>query len=106
MQLNQQSKNYNLRYLLQTEFVLHCTRTPPLFLQGVALVIGWNLILEYAIGTASVARAYSSYLDHLLGNVMSTAFKTYIPLNLGPHLSPYPDLCAFAITILLTIILR
>ena len=69
-------------------------------------MIGWNLILEYAIGTASVARAYSSYLDHLLGNVMSEAFEKYIPLNLGPHLSPYPDMCAFAITILLTIILR
>merc|ERR1719510_1999509 len=73
--------------------------------EGVALVIGWNLILEYAIGTASVARAYSSYLDHLLGNVMEKAFRKYIPLNLGPHLSPYPDLCAFGITLLLTMIL-
>ena len=71
-----------------------------------ALVIGWNLILEYAIGTASVARAYSGYLDHLLGNVMETTFKTYLPLNLGPRLSPYPDICAFAITLLLTFILR
>ena len=69
-------------------------------------MIGWNLILEYAIGTASVARAYSSYLDHLLGNAMSDAFKKHIPLNLGPNLSPYPDMCAFAITIFLTIILR
>ena len=36
--------------------------------EGVSLVIGWNLILEYAIGTASVARAYSGYLDNLTGN--------------------------------------
>ena len=36
--------------------------------EGVSLVIGWNLILEYAIGTASVARAYSGYLDNLAGN--------------------------------------
>ena len=71
-----------------------------------ALVIGWNLILEYAIGTASVARAYSGYLDHLLGNVMETTFRKYIPLNLGPYLSPYPDLCAFTITLVLTTILR
>ena len=74
--------------------------------KGVALVIGWNLILEYTIGAASSARAYSRYLDNLLGNVMETAFKTYLPLDLGPHLSPYPDLCAFAVTILFTIILR
>ena len=69
-------------------------------------MIGWNLILEYAIGTASVARAYSNYLDHLLGNKMEEAFRKYIPLNLGPHLSPYPDVCAFAITMLVTTILR
>ena len=72
----------------------------------IALVIGWNLILEYAIGTASVARAYSSYLDHLLGNVMSQAFKENIPLGLGDYFSPYVDMCAFSITIFLTIILR
>ena len=76
------------------------------YLQGIALVIGWNLILEYAIGTASVARAYSSYLDHLLGNVMSQAFKENIPLGLGDYFSPYVDMCAFSITIFLTIILR
>ena len=69
-------------------------------------MIGWNLILEYAIGTASVARAYSSYLDHLLGNVMSQAFKENISLGLGDYFSPYLDMCAFSITIFLTIILR
>ena len=91
IQLQQESTDHNLY---------------PFTLKGIAFVIGWNLILEYAIGTASVARGYSSYLDHLLGNIMSTTFKKYIPLNLGPHLSPYLDLCAFAVTILLTVILR
>ena len=40
-----------------------------------AFVIGWNLILEYVIGTASVARAYSGYLDSLLNNTMQNHFR-------------------------------
>jgi len=56
------------------------------------------------LGTASVARAYSGYLDSLLGKVMSTTFRKYLPLNL-PHMSPYPDLAAFALTLTLTFIL-
>ena len=44
--------------------------------EGVALVIGWNLVLEYVIGTASVARGYSGYLDSMLNKSMTTAFKT------------------------------
>ena len=42
----------------------------------IAFVIGWNLVLEYVIGTASVARGYSGYLDSMLNKSMSDAFKT------------------------------
>ena len=45
----------------------------------IAFVIGWNLVLEYVIGTASVARGYSGYLDSMLNKSMSTAFKTCVP---------------------------
>lgn len=37
-----------------------------------AFVIGWNLILEYLIGTAAGASALSSCLDALVRNKIST----------------------------------
>ena len=40
-----------------------------------AFVIGWNLVLEYVIGTASVARGYSGYLDSLMNNTMKNHFQ-------------------------------
>ena len=49
----------------------------------VAFIIGWNLILEYAIGTASVARGYSGYLDSLLNKSMEHAFRNAMPINVS-----------------------
>jgi len=69
-----------------------------------AFVIGWNLILEYVIGTASVARGYSGYLDTLLSDSMKKAFKAAMPIN-QPFLAEYPDWTAFAITLVLAVIL-
>jgi solute carrier family 7 (cationic amino acid transporter), member 3 len=51
--------------------------------EGVAFLIGWNLILEYAIGTASVARGYSGYLDSLLNKSMETALTNAMPINVS-----------------------
>ncbi|GFS18003.1 cationic amino acid transporter 2-like [Elysia marginata] len=67
----------------------------------VAFIIGWNLILEYVIGTASVARAASSYFDNLIGNRMSDFFKSHMPMHVD-QLSEYPDIFALAITLILT----
>ncbi|XP_052285409.1 high affinity cationic amino acid transporter 1-like isoform X1 [Dreissena polymorpha] len=69
-----------------------------------AFVIGWNLILEYVIGTASVARAWSSYFDSLVHNSIQNFFKENMPMSVG-GLSPYPDFFALAITLFLTVIL-
>ncbi|KAL3862746.1 hypothetical protein ACJMK2_008698 [Sinanodonta woodiana] len=69
-----------------------------------AFVIGWNLILEYVIGTASVARAWSSYFDSLIDNKIQNYFKENVPMSVS-GLSPYPDFFALGITLLLTVIL-
>lgn len=71
-----------------------------------AFVIGWNLILEYVIGTASVARAYSNYLDSgLLDNRIENFFRQYLSLPDSKWFSNYPDLFAFSLTMLLTVML-
>lgn len=70
----------------------------------IAFIIGWNLILEYVIGTASVARAWSSYFDSLVNKTIQHFFLDNMPMDVG-GLSPYPDFFAFAITFLLTCIL-
>lgn len=69
-----------------------------------AFVIGWNLLLEYIIGTASVARAWSTYFDSLIDNKIQNAFKDNMPMDIT-GLSSYPDFFAFGITLLLTCIL-
>ncbi|CAN7946582.1 unnamed protein product, partial [Ixodes hexagonus] len=65
-----------------------------------AFVIGWNLILEYVIGTASVARGYSGYLDSLLNHTIETHFRHWMPMGVS-WLSAYPDVFALTITLLL-----
>lgn len=65
-----------------------------------AFVIGWNLILEYIIGSASVARGLSLYLDSLLNNTMQTAFRDIAPIDWG-FLGTYFDFFAFGSAFLL-----
>ncbi|XP_042203606.1 cationic amino acid transporter 3-like isoform X2 [Homarus americanus] len=70
----------------------------------VAFVIGWNLILEYVIGTASVATGFSGYVNELTGKVMSKALTEAMPINI-PFLSEYPDFLAFGLSFVLSIAL-
>lgn len=69
-----------------------------------AFVIGWNLIMEYVIGCASVARGLSNYLDQLMGNVMQESFQSVLHMHVS-FLSPYIDFFAFIISFLLSVIL-
>ncbi|XP_047991174.1 cationic amino acid transporter 2 [Leguminivora glycinivorella] len=68
----------------------------------IAFIIGWNLILEYIIGAASVVKALSEYLDSLLDKAISTNLQAMMPLD-SPHLARYPDLFAFSVIMLFSV---
>ncbi|CAB1327817.1 unnamed protein product [Coregonus sp. 'balchen'] len=72
----------------------------------VAFFIGWNLILEYLIGTAAGASALSSMADSLANKSISTFMTTHIgTLNgLGKGEQSYPDLLALLIAVIVTVI--
>lgn len=72
----------------------------------VAFFIGWNLILEYLIGTAAGASALSSMFDSLANHSISSFMISHIgTLNgLGKGEQSYPDILALVIAILVTVV--
>jgi len=70
-----------------------------------AFVIGWNLILEYMIGTAADARALSACFDYVIGNAIRNLTLTYIGEINTPGLGTYPDILSFIVTIIVTVVL-
>lgn len=64
----------------------------------VAFLIGWTLILEYVIGSASVVRGLSTYVDALFNNTMRNAFQSAAHIDVS-YLSSYPDFFAFGVTL-------
>lgn len=67
----------------------------------VAFVIGWNMILEYLIGTSACACALSSSFDSLAGGLIGQTVADYVGTIFGKP----PDFIAFCITLLMTCVL-
>ncbi|CAH1774971.1 unnamed protein product [Owenia fusiformis] len=68
----------------------------------VAFLIGWNMILEYLIGTAAGASALSWCFDSLGNHTMSEYLITHVGTVIG---KAYPDFLGCGIAIIVTIIL-
>nr|CAH7723545.1 unnamed protein product [Callosobruchus chinensis] len=70
-----------------------------------AFVIGWNILLEHMIGAASVARAWSGYVDSLFNYAIS---NTTVALTGEMHkdlLGRYPDFLAFTVCLVYALLL-
>ncbi|XP_026676729.1 cationic amino acid transporter 2-like [Diaphorina citri] len=67
----------------------------------IAFVIGWNMVLEYLIGTSACACALSACFDTLTHGAISSSIKT----SFGTIFGRPPDFLAFLITILMMILL-
>ncbi|XP_050067134.1 cationic amino acid transporter 2-like [Anopheles maculipalpis] len=69
-----------------------------------AFTIGWNLMLEYIIGTASVARGLSGYIDALIDHRMGNAIKDVVQMKVS-FLAEYPDIFSFLVVLVITALL-
>ena len=70
-----------------------------------AFVIGWNLILEYVIGTSSVARAWSAYFDSLFdGRIKNFTISTIGEVHVK-GLAEYLDFLSVIVILGLTVVL-
>ncbi|XP_043427880.1 cationic amino acid transporter 3-like [Prionailurus bengalensis] len=67
-----------------------------------AFITGWNFILSYVAGTASVARAWTTAFDYLIGNQISQTLHESILLNVQQVLAEYPNFFAMGLVLLLT----
>ncbi|XP_004628218.1 cationic amino acid transporter 4 [Octodon degus] len=62
-----------------------------------AFLIGWNVLLEYVIGGAAVARAWSGYLDAIFSHKIRNFTESQVGVWQVPFLAQYPDFLAAGI---------
>ncbi|XP_056633072.1 high affinity cationic amino acid transporter 1 [Diorhabda sublineata] len=67
----------------------------------IAFVIGWNMILEYLIGTSACACALSACFDALANGAITHAIHE----SIGEAIGRDPDFLAFVITLLMMLLL-
>ncbi|KAF5273767.1 hypothetical protein FQA39_LY00882 [Lamprigera yunnana] len=70
----------------------------------VAFIIGWNLILEYVIGSASVVKGLFTYLDALVNNKMSMFLEEAMPISI-PVFGRYPDFFSLGVVLVFSVAL-
>ncbi|KAL3280941.1 hypothetical protein HHI36_004168 [Cryptolaemus montrouzieri] len=67
----------------------------------IAFVIGWNMILEYLIGTSACACALSACFDALSNGAITQSIEN----SIGTFFGRAPDFLAFVITLLMMLLL-
>jgi solute carrier family 7 (cationic amino acid transporter), member 2 len=67
----------------------------------VAFLVGWNLVLEYAIGSAAQAKGISDHFDVLVGGAMSEFWMSLVPIDI-PYMGRYVDFFAFTIVMVIS----
>ncbi len=70
--------------------------------EGLAWVVGWALVLEYAIAAGAVSVGWSGYMNGLL---ISAGFSLPEALRSGPYDGGSFNLLAFAIALVVTVLL-
>ena len=69
-----------------------------------AFVVGWNMILEYLIAAASLARACSEYIDSFAQGYIYKFFMENIATWNVPALGSFPDFLALALALIFSAI--
>ncbi|KAJ8943480.1 hypothetical protein NQ318_006333 [Aromia moschata] len=67
-----------------------------------AFIIGWNLILEYLIGSATVTKAIFLYIDELANKTMTNFFEEKMPLT-GSQIASYADVFSLGLALVFSV---
>ncbi|MET0236489.1 MAG: amino acid permease [Kibdelosporangium sp.] len=72
------------------------------FGEFIAWIIGWDLVLEFAVGAAAVGKGWSAYLQVVLGYIFGSGVSTTVTI-LGVHVDWGALLLVIVLAVLLTV---